>query len=82
MAEQRLIDANKLRQAMDGTNEYATLCRWQILEVIDRQPTVDAVPFEFVKEYFEEIDKKVNLLAEKVGCNVERKDGDHDDIAS
>lgn len=40
----RLIDADKLRQAMDGTNEYATLCRWQILEVIDRQPAVEAVP--------------------------------------
>lgn len=44
MDEQRLIDANKLRQDMDSANEYATLCSWQILEDIDRQPTVDAKP--------------------------------------
>lgn len=82
----RLIDAGKLIEKAywhGGTpsydKPYADGHDAVDVEDIENSPTVDAVPYEIVKEWFEEIDKKLDILFEKVGCNTEHiKDGEQD----
>ena len=76
----RLIDADELKKQSYESSEWdGGGFHQRVVDEsdIDDAPTVDAVPYEIVKEWLEEIDKKLDNLFEKVGCNTEHiKDGE------
>ena len=83
----RYIDADALKESVNGVsthwlNDWSTL---GILAMIDKQPTVDAVPVEQIEAFIDWLERKGYTLLKKAiikalhdyRADAERKDDEH-----
>lgn len=69
---QRLIDANALKKHLHKDPLYPLVEKYGMDGVIDAQPTIDAVPIEFIQKRIDQLKEMNGLIFEYESWELER----------